>query len=118
MIYSLKYTDENMKEGQGGYAKFWFIRIRPKYKDDKGILAHELEHVKQFWRRGIYFHSLRYLLSKDYRLDCEVEAYKEQLKYAPATTDPDTYRKMYAGFIAKGYNLKITTEEAENKLRR
>jgi hypothetical protein len=35
MIYTIKYTD-NMEEGTAGYAKAWFIRIRPKYRDDTG----------------------------------------------------------------------------------
>lgn len=107
MIYSLKYTDD-MPDNQAGYARAWFIRIRPKYKDDKGLFAHELKHVEQFWKRGVFFHSLRYMVSKTYRLKCEVEAYKEQLKFTPASLDPERYRDMYAGFICDNYNLDIS----------
>ena len=111
MIYSLKYTDANMKENVGGYAKAWFIRIRPRYKDDKGIHAHELKHVEYWWKYGI-IGRLLYKFSKTYRLNEEVECYKEQLKYAPATGNPEHYRDMYAGFIADDYNLDISKEEA------
>ena len=107
MIFSLKYSDD-MPANTGGYAKAWFIRIRPRYKDDKGIHNHEFCHVAQFWKRGVFFHSLRYMVSKTYRLNCEVEAYKEQLKHAPASLDPERYRDMYAGFIADNYNLDIS----------
>ena len=43
MIFSLRYTND-MKPNQAGYARAWFIRIRPEYKDDKGI--HEKVKVK------------------------------------------------------------------------
>jgi hypothetical protein len=33
----LRYTDD-MPAWMGGYAKWFYIAIRPKYKDDKGIL--------------------------------------------------------------------------------
>ena len=106
MIFSLKYTDD-MKDWQGGYAKAWFIRIRPKYKDDKGIHAHELKHVEYWWKYGV-IGRLLYKFSKRWRLKEEVECYKEQLKYAPATGNPEYYRNMYAGFIADDYELDIS----------
>jgi hypothetical protein len=109
MIYSIRYTDD-MPKDTGGYARAWLIRIRPRYKDDKGIHNHELCHVAQFWRTcGL--HGLFYLLSKKYKLNAEVEAYREQLKYEPAATDPEHYRDMYAGFIADNYNLDISKGE-------
>lgn len=119
MLYSLKYTDE-MAESTGGYAKAWFIRIRPKYREDVGIHEHEKVHVWQWWRT-LGLHSLLYLCFKSYRLAAEVEAYREQLKHAPATNDPERYRQMYAGFISdpdpvKGYGLKITKEEVLKRL--
>jgi len=106
MLYSLKYTDD-MPENTGGYAKAWFVRIRPKYKDDKGIHNHELCHVAQFWKLGI-FHMVIYTWNKSYRLNCEVEAYREQLKHEPASLDPERYRDMYAGFIADDYGLDVS----------
>ena len=109
MIYSLKYTDD-MPANQGGYAKAWLIRIRPRYKDDKGIHAHEICHVSQFWKFGI-FHLGLYMWNKAYRLKCEVAAYREQLKYTPAKSNPGYYRDVYAGLIADNYGLDVSKGE-------
>jgi hypothetical protein len=106
MIYSLKYSDD-MPANTGGYAKAWFIRIRPKYKDDFGILQHELIHVAYWWKYGI-IGRLLYKFSKKWRLNEELDAYREQLKYA---LNQEYYRDMYAGFIADNYNLDITKSE-------
>lgn len=103
MIFSIKYTDQ-MADNQAGYARAWFVRIRPKYKDDKGLHNHELTHVAQFWKM-FGLHSLMYLASKKYRLKAEVEAYKEQLKYNPEHKD------LYADFICKNYGLDVSKEE-------
>ena len=113
MIYSLKYTDANMKENVGGYARFWFVRIRPKYKDDFGILQHELIHVAYWWKYGV-IGRLLYKFSKKWRLSEEVDAYREQLKYA---SDQERYRDMYAGFISKNYGVDVTQEEAVKLLK-
>jgi hypothetical protein len=83
MICSIRYTDD-MPDNFGGYTRAWFIRIRPKYKDDEGLLRHELRHVFFFWKYGI-IGRLLYRFSDRWRLWEEVECYKEQLKYAPAT---------------------------------
>lgn len=40
----LKYDD-----GEGGRQMGPLIRINEKYRDDTGLLAHEVEHVKQWW---------------------------------------------------------------------
>lgn len=108
MIYSLNYTD-NLPEGVGGQAKAWFIKIRPEYKDDKGILAHELCHVGQWWRT-LGFHSILYLISKSYRLKCEVEAYRIQLTYSPGQLD------YFAKRMTEMYGLSITIDEARRLL--
>lgn len=108
MIYSLKITDD-LPEGTGGQAKFWFIKIRTQYKDDKGILEHEKVHVMQFWDYGI-FHSLLYTFCATYRLWAEIQAYKVQLTYNPE------YRDWYAQRITEMYNVTITKEEVLQKL--
>lgn len=33
----------------GGQTRYFIVDIKPKYKDDKGLLKHELNHVKYFW---------------------------------------------------------------------
>lgn len=85
------------------------ILIRPAYKNDIGLLEHEKIHVKQFWRTfGLT--GLFYLFSKKYRLDCEIEAYKEQLKYSPGREE------LYATFISTKYNIPISVSEAQKLL--
>jgi len=90
--------------------------MRPEHKNDEGLLKHELIHVKQFWLNGLLIHAIGYRFSKSYRLKCEVEAYREQLKYLPATIDLGYYKWIYAGFMAEKYGLGITKEKALRSL--
>lgn len=46
------YTDR-LPDGVGGAANGPVVRIRPKYREDRGIHAHELEHVEQYWLLGL-----------------------------------------------------------------
>ena len=134
MLAYIHYTD-SLPEGIGGTAQGPYIRIRPKYKDDKGIHAHEEEHVRQWWVLTIFsafallvgaeylqqplwiaiasvgVHGLLYLLVPQYRLWAEVEAHKAQLKYSPGN------EALFGWRIANKYKLKITAEEAEKLLR-
>lgn len=116
MYFSLKYTDK-MPDWQGGYAFLWFIRLRVKYKTngDVGLLKHELYHVRQFWDHP-FTSGLRYQWSKKYRLQCEVEAYSEQLRWPPASDDTINYRRHFARFIATRYKLDVTEDEAYRRL--
>ena len=79
--------------------------IRPRFKDDVGLHAHEAVHSEQFRRRP-FTHHLRYLLDHDYRLACEVEAYKVQILHSPH----DVSR--FADSLSSKYRLKITQAEA------
>ena len=97
-----------MPDWKAGYSRAWFIGIRPAYKDDKGLLEHEKVHVKQFWRT-LGFHGLLYLLSKRYRLNAEVEAFKVQMEYAE---DKEAARGSFALRLATNYHLDITVSEA------
>ena len=88
----IKYTDEGLLPWQGAICKTPIfplilnmfgigtctIIIKPKYKNDIGLLKHELKHEEQF--KNNMFHSLRYKFNRSYRLECELEAYKEQIK--------------------------------------
>lgn len=73
------YTD-NLDPKWGGYCYGPFIKIRNKYKDDIGLLEHELTHSKQVYRT-IFLHGLFYKFSETYRVKSEVEAYKVQASY-------------------------------------
>lgn len=54
------------------------IRIVKKYKKDKGLVAHELIHVKRWWLFGMLIHQLLYSFCGRYRLNTECEAYAKQ----------------------------------------
>lgn len=92
----------------GGYAWLWFIRIRPKYRNDVGILEHEKTHVRQFFRTcGLHGQLLRF---RWYRLRAEVEAYREQLKHRNNVLQLATRLAVY-------YDLDITIKEAVELLK-
>jgi hypothetical protein len=95
----------SLGEWKAGEARGPVIRIAKSHADDAGLLAHELTHVKQFYRT-LGLHGLLYLLSKRYRLAAEVEAYREQLKYSPENAE------LFAEFIADRYNLGTSKQEA------
>jgi hypothetical protein len=105
------YTN-HVPEGFAGCTNGFIIRIRPEYKDDKGLEAHEKRHVKQ-WLQTLGLHSLLYCIPK-YRLWAEVDAYKEQLKVAMFRSDHQTgyFARIYAERIATKYNLNVTAVEA------
>jgi hypothetical protein len=72
-----------MDNKYGGYCKYYPFRceisLRPKYKDDKGILEHEKAHARQYGRL-FWIHSGLGMVSGWYRLLIELEAYREQVK--------------------------------------
>lgn len=110
MIYSLEYTDNLPSAWMGGCASFWFIKIRPKYVNDQGLLAHELEHVRQWWWL-LFLHPILYKYNRKYRLNCEVEAYKKQLIFYPERTEYIAERicTLYDLRVAKDVVLKMLT---------
>ena len=99
-MYLTFYTDKPIPTSFAGYTFGPIILIRPKYRDDKGLLEHEKVHVKQFWRT-LGTHWILYKLSKNYRLKCEVEAYKVQLKYSPDNIDH------FVNMICEKYDLDL-----------
>jgi hypothetical protein len=137
MIYHITYTDK-VPNGHAGGSQFWNIYINPKYKDDRGLLEHEIDHVGLFWTcfivslvilafSGVYFQTFYVLILvpfcfglkdilikfKPFLQWAEVRAYRKQLKYPPANEgNIDEYKKLYARFISERYGLDITQEEA------
>lgn len=135
------YTDD-LPANVGGCANAFFVRIRPKYRDDVGIHKHELEHVEQWydcvligvlgalflsylpelsaWSKmwpfalsaGCALHPLAYMLLPRYRLWAEARAYRIQ-----ASCYPDDRTRLFAGFIAKNYSLNVSIDEAEAAIR-
>ena len=110
MKYPLVFYVKKLPDGFGGKANGPVIRILREYKGNRGLLAHELVHVKQ-WFITCGLHSILYKFSKTYRLRCEVKAYREQLKYSP------TKLGTFAWFIAHIYNLDVTVSQAMEMLK-
>jgi len=118
-IVPVIYTDElDNRYGARTYCIFpiTWIKIRPKYKDDTGLLLHELTHVKQIYRT-LGLHCILYPLYWRYRLRAEIEAYSRQLAYYkiynPEKYQPDFFVQM----IQKKYNLPRNKETSTNKIK-
>ena len=86
------------------------IFIRPEYRGDRGLLEHEKVHRRQ-WLRTLGLHSLLYLFVEDYRLQAEVEAFREQAKHYP-----DDRMPRFARLLASNYRIDITEDEALDAL--
>lgn len=131
------YTD-NLPANFAGTAQAFVVKIRPKYKDDKGLHEHEYTHVKQWYKwlflwllftallvlgtyehlgltlaplaiAGVGVHGLLYLLVPSYKFHAEAEAYAVQVKNG-ADIDKMAYH------LATWYGLGITQAEAKEKI--
>jgi hypothetical protein len=87
---------------------FWplpFIFVRPSAAEDKGLIEHELVHYReQRWVLTLPWFIL-YGLSKKFRLNAEVRAYKRQIEVGGITAGKA------AGLLTK-YGLGITYVDA------
>lgn len=99
------YTEKLPKDWAGGWCFGPLILIRPKYKEDKGLHAHELFHSTQVWLT-LGIHGILYSMIPKYRYWSEVCAYRRQLKYSNGA------EKHFAKFIATYYKLNVTEEQA------
>lgn len=140
----VKWTDA-MADNTAGYAKGPFIRLRPRYEHDRGLLEHELGHVWQFWRLvigGMLAAALFSLLAVGldepalfavamvapvagvvahsllYRFVDAYRRWSEVTCYRiQARWYPDDRRPLFAAFIANDYHLDVTEAEALQMLR-
>lgn len=80
LLPSLVHYTDSVRDGFGGMAFGPYVKIRPKYINDRGLLEHELVHVKQ-WYRTLGTHGIWYWFSKSYKMKSELEAYATQAKY-------------------------------------
>ena len=128
----LRYSDS----AKGGKQKAFVITINPKYKNDKGLFAHEYEHLKQWYfllviiglivYGGLFYvhyvfsyfvavplvaHNLFYRF-KPYRKWSEAKAFKAQLKHYNGK-----HFDWAVSALVNDYNLNITRSEAEKLLR-
>lgn len=136
--FRVEYTDV-LPADFGGTTKGPFIRIRPQYRHDQGLLEHEKFHVRQWWSGiGIMLvlaalvgicggsgdvvggliglaagvHPLAYMVCRPYRQWSEVRAYRIQLgvgRYASSAFAVDA--------LVSKYQLRLTREEARRLLR-
>ena len=127
---------------KAGEAMGPVVRIVKDYVGDEGLLAHELEHVRQFWTLFFFFgvlpfaanwiagsplgnlgtlllalgvsaHAALYLLVPRYRLWAELRAYSVQLKHMEPR---EHYAAKYGTYIAEHYRLNISANEATSRL--
>jgi hypothetical protein len=105
------YTNRILPKWAAGAAIGPVILIRPHKRGDEGLYRHELTHVRQSLAGLLVVHAILYLLVPRYRLWCEVQAYREQLKHSPGR------EALFGRFIAERYRLKITPSEAAHRLR-
>ena len=112
--YKIVYTDD-LPEGVGGRCEApiipmigtCVIKIRPKYKDDIGLLKHEIKHSEQYSK--CFFHGLMYNFFRDYRLECELDAYKCQIDTYGYTTIGQAMWIVNA--LYNKYNLDMSIED-------
>jgi hypothetical protein len=73
-------SDLGRRDGKVVYGRSYacFVKIRKDVADDKGILAHELEHVRQAWCGLLILHWIL-LYYPAYRAWCEKRAMLTQL---------------------------------------
>ena len=90
------YTNFGVRLGGVSYGPL--VLIRPKYIQDRGLLEHELVHTRQFWNPRKWFMS---------KLDREVEAYREQLKWYAYDASWGL-----AEILATKYGFDLTQEQA------
>lgn len=100
------YTNFGVHKGFAGTTYGPLVFIRPVYKDDIGLLKHELVHTKQFW-------TLRLLTMS--KLERELEAYAEQIKWYD-----EEVRKakcwLFAGFIVTKYGIDGLSQQTVSNL--
>jgi hypothetical protein len=92
------------------------VLIVPEREHDAALIAHETEHCAQIAEQGgwaIFWP--RYLLSRSFRLECEIDAYQVQLEHQVKTHGPqwrEEYLARYSRRLAESYRLGITSEQA------
>jgi len=97
------YTRKLLKSWQAGRCLGPIVIIDPAFKN-KPIEAHEEIHYGQ-WKSHPLTHFFKYKYCDEYRLKCEVEAYREQIKHGAVSYHCARYLSQY-------YNLNISFTDA------
>ncbi len=107
--YVLFYFPDN-GEWFAGRAYGPVVKIKRKYKDDKGLLWHEEEHVRQFYKT-LGLHGLLYKFVRRYRAWAEATAYARQVEGGA-----DLARMALAMSKPENYDLEMTQAEARRAI--
>jgi|TARA_B110000444_G_C18734154_1_gene544754 hypothetical protein len=89
-----------------GYHIATLALVRPEYKEDEGLIQHELTHVKQNIRT-LGVSGIRQYFDKNHKLDRECEAYATQLMYVPHN-QKDVMRTRFVNFMYTKYDLGMS----------
>jgi hypothetical protein len=80
------------------------ILVLPDQANNVGLIEHEMVHYReQAWIAPLWW--LRYALSKSFRLEAEVRAYKRQIEVGGIS-------RLTAAAMLLNYGLDITLEQA------
>jgi len=117
----ISYTEDMNLPWQAGYASGPRVYLLPHYRNDVGMLAHEIQHARQ-WYKSVGTHGIIKSLSDNYKLAIEVEAYAVQyLSYGRVDRSiehmvdnaPMGKVPLYAMWISTHYGLKIDAVSAQ-----
>ena len=106
-----------LPQGIAGIAIGPLVLLMRKRFSDEALRAHELVHVRQFYRSLGLFPVL-YLLWPAYRLRCEVEAYRVQISLQPDEAARHRLTEQAAVMLATNYRLRISKNRARAALAR
>ena len=87
------------------------ILVQPRYKEDKALLEHEIEHTRQMEYMGTWTFWFKYIFSKSFRLTVEVDAYRVQIAHGASPI-------RCASNLCTLYALGITQQQALDRLMR
>jgi hypothetical protein len=82
-LFPVFYKEISTPNVRGRSYGLWIV-IEPHLIDDKGLLAHERCHVRQFITT-LGTHGIMYMLSKKYKYKAEVEAFGYSIAYGSRT---------------------------------
>jgi hypothetical protein len=98
-----------------GLSLGFAVVVRDDYAHDEPTLVHELVHCKQFFRSGGLVHFLLYFLSRKYRLNTEIEAYRAEIDSCDANIATSRLEES-ASALAHGYRLKLSAAQCKTLL--
>jgi hypothetical protein len=88
-----------------------FIFIAPSKADDKALVAHEMVHYKEQLKWLVIPWWIAYLVSRTFRKNAEIRAYKVQIALGGISVQQAAY------WMSTIYMLGISQQEAEELLK-